>query len=113
VEVALVNEIAASITPLLDESAAPADLERATTAIFYSISNTQTGLARRELWRLAHQARGGKPARGVSAPQDLCHALAHAGSARLAGQERASELLQAWEGAAELGRESALRCARP
>ncbi|WP_439609251.1 malonyl-CoA decarboxylase domain-containing protein [Hydrogenophaga sp.] len=44
VEVALMNEIAASITPLLDEAAAPADLARATTAIFYSISNTQTGL---------------------------------------------------------------------
>jgi malonyl-CoA decarboxylase len=44
VEVALMNEIAASITPLLDESAAPADLDKATTAIFYSISNTQTGL---------------------------------------------------------------------
>ena len=44
VEVALVNEIASSITPLLDETAAPADLDRATTAIFYSISNTQTGL---------------------------------------------------------------------
>ena len=38
------NEIAASITPLLDESAEPADLDKATTAIFYSISNTQTGL---------------------------------------------------------------------
>ncbi|MDR7097045.1 malonyl-CoA decarboxylase domain-containing protein [Hydrogenophaga laconesensis] len=44
VEVALMNEIADSITPLLDESAAPADLGSATTAIFYSISNTQTGL---------------------------------------------------------------------
>jgi malonyl-CoA decarboxylase len=44
VEVALMNEIAASITPLLDEAAAPADLGKATTAIFYSISNTQTGL---------------------------------------------------------------------
>ncbi|NIM43665.1 MAG: malonyl-CoA decarboxylase [Hydrogenophaga sp.] len=44
VEVALMNEIAGSITPLLDESAAPADLSRATTAIFYSISNTQVGL---------------------------------------------------------------------
>lgn len=44
VEVALINQIAASITPLLDEAAAPADLDRATTAIFYSISNTQTGL---------------------------------------------------------------------
>lgn len=44
VEVALMNDIAASITPLLDEAAAPADLDRATTAIFYSISNTQAGL---------------------------------------------------------------------
>ena len=44
VEVALMDGIAASITPLLDEAAAPADLEAATTAIFYSISNTQTGL---------------------------------------------------------------------
>jgi malonyl-CoA decarboxylase len=44
VEVALVREIATSITPLLDEAAAPTDLERATTAIFYSISNTQPGL---------------------------------------------------------------------
>ncbi len=44
VEVALVDAIADSITPLLDESAAAADLGHATTAIFYSISNTQTGL---------------------------------------------------------------------
>lgn len=44
VEVALVNEISPSITPLLDEAAAPVDIKRATTAIFYSISNTQTGL---------------------------------------------------------------------
>ena len=44
VEVALVHDMAASIPPLLDESAATADLERASTAIFYSISNTQTGL---------------------------------------------------------------------
>ena len=44
VEVALVDKISPSITPLLDESAAPVDITRATTAIFYSISNTQTGL---------------------------------------------------------------------
>ena len=44
VEVALVTDISASITPLLDESAEAADLSKATTAIFYSISNTQTGL---------------------------------------------------------------------
>jgi malonyl-CoA decarboxylase len=44
VEVALTDHMADSITPLLDEAAAPADLGKATTAIFYSISNTQTGL---------------------------------------------------------------------
>ena len=44
VEVALVDGIAASITPLLDEAAAPSNLDKATTAIFYSISNTQAGL---------------------------------------------------------------------
>ena len=44
VEVALVDHISSSITPLLDEAAAPADLKKATTAIFYSISNTQPGL---------------------------------------------------------------------
>jgi malonyl-CoA decarboxylase len=44
VEVALMNAMADSITPLLDESADAADLNTATTAIFYSISNTQGGL---------------------------------------------------------------------
>ena len=44
VEVALQDAIADSITPLLDESADTADLKKATTAIFYSISNTQVGL---------------------------------------------------------------------
>ena len=44
VEVAFMNEIATSISPLLDESAEAVDLSKATTAIFYSISNTQPGL---------------------------------------------------------------------
>ena len=44
VEVALLGSMPGSIAPLLDETAAPSDLTRATTAIFYSISNTQTGL---------------------------------------------------------------------
>jgi malonyl-CoA decarboxylase len=44
VEVAMVEQIAGDIMPLLDELAAPSDLSRATTAIFYSISNTQAGL---------------------------------------------------------------------
>ncbi|HYP70632.1 MAG TPA: malonyl-CoA decarboxylase [Variovorax sp.] len=44
VEVALVDHISDGITPLLDEAAAVGDISRATTAIFYSISNTQSGL---------------------------------------------------------------------
>jgi len=44
VEVALMDHLADSVGPLLDESADLANPERATTAIFYSISNTQTGL---------------------------------------------------------------------
>ena len=44
VEVALIDRMADSITPLLDEAADATDLNKATTAIFYSISNTQGGL---------------------------------------------------------------------
>jgi malonyl-CoA decarboxylase len=44
VEVALVDSIADSILPLLDELAAATDISKASTAIFYSISNTQSGL---------------------------------------------------------------------
>ena len=44
VEVAFMDEIASSIIPLLDEAAEAVDVSKAKTAIFYSISNTQTGL---------------------------------------------------------------------
>ena len=44
VEVALVRALADSMEPLLDVSASLADIGKANTAIFYSISNTQTGL---------------------------------------------------------------------
>jgi malonyl-CoA decarboxylase len=44
VEVALVDALSDCITPLLDESAVAVDLNTATTAVFYSISNTQEGL---------------------------------------------------------------------
>jgi malonyl-CoA decarboxylase len=44
VEVALLDDMAGSITPLLDVDAAPAVPSKASTAIFYSISNTQAGL---------------------------------------------------------------------
>ncbi|WP_088414922.1 malonyl-CoA decarboxylase [Wolbachia endosymbiont of Wuchereria bancrofti] len=45
VEVALMNEIANSIQHLLDESIPSSDPSNASTAIFYSISNTQAGLS--------------------------------------------------------------------
>lgn len=44
VEVALGDDMSASITPLLDEQASVHALKAVTTAIFYSISNTQAGL---------------------------------------------------------------------
>ncbi|WP_082755074.1 malonyl-CoA decarboxylase [Variovorax sp. PAMC 28711] len=44
VEVALVDRISDGIMPLLDEAALPMPAAKATTAIFYSISNTQAGL---------------------------------------------------------------------
>ncbi|MFN2633479.1 MAG: malonyl-CoA decarboxylase [Thermoanaerobaculia bacterium] len=44
VEVALTSAIPETIAPLLEDSRAPAHLERATTAVFYSISNCQPGL---------------------------------------------------------------------
>ena len=45
VEVALVNGVADNVQKLLDESKPAAEAEEADTAIFYSISNAQTGLA--------------------------------------------------------------------
>lgn len=44
VEIALLRELPRTISPLLDESAAHVDIDRATHAIFYSISTTQIGL---------------------------------------------------------------------
>ncbi len=44
VEVALLDDLAGNVQKLLDESAPVADAGRANSAIFYSISNTQTGL---------------------------------------------------------------------
>ena len=44
VEVALLRDLAGGIEPLLDVDAEDANLDKATTAIFYSISNTQPGL---------------------------------------------------------------------
>ncbi|MBX3610288.1 MAG: malonyl-CoA decarboxylase [Hydrogenophaga sp.] len=111
VEVALVNDIAGSITPLLDEAAAPADLSKATTAIFYSISNTQVGL------------------RGVSFGDSLIKRVVEAlkeefprlrsfatlspipGLRAWLSKRAAPELLQAWEKPGELSEKSPDRAA--
>src|ERR1017187_5142163 len=45
VEVALTESIPGAIAPLLAEDRQPVPIERARTAVFYSISNTQRGLA--------------------------------------------------------------------
>lgn len=45
VEVALTSQIATSLAPLLDTRAPELDADRAETAVFYSISNCQPGLA--------------------------------------------------------------------
>jgi malonyl-CoA decarboxylase len=44
VEVALTNEISASIAPLIDPEATACDPQQADTAVFYSINNALTGL---------------------------------------------------------------------
>ena len=44
VEVALMRGVPAAIEPILSDKRAPVELERATTAVFYSISNCQRGL---------------------------------------------------------------------
>src|SRR6185312_17204527 len=44
IEVAFTQAMADSITPLLDEGAAPVDPASSSSAVFYSISNTQRGL---------------------------------------------------------------------
>ncbi|CAD7002213.1 unnamed protein product [Ceratitis capitata] len=54
VEVALMNKIADSIQYLLDESTPSSDPSNANTAIFYSISNTQTGLSGISLAHIDH-----------------------------------------------------------
>ena len=45
VEVALTREIAAAIAPILSDKREPVEPQRATTAVFYSITNCQRGLA--------------------------------------------------------------------
>ena len=63
VEVALTREIPGAIAPILSDKREPVEPQRATTAVFYSITNCQRGLAGVTLRPLPDQA-GGR--RGVA-----------------------------------------------
>ncbi len=63
VEVALTETIPTAIAPLLAAERPPVAVERARTAVFYSISNTQKGLGRHLVRQLPDQAGG----RGIAA----------------------------------------------
>ena len=134
VEVALLQGMADSITPLLDEEGAAADLDKATTAIFYSISNTQTGLKGVSfgdslIKRVVEELKGEFPQLKVFATLSPIPGLrawlgknaeavlqampprARQALARELGQPEleASALLKALDGVPELGEKSALR----
>ena len=83
VEVALVEGLATAVQPLLshdtDEHARRAQAGRADTAIFYSISNCQEGLARRLVRQFPDQAGGRGVAGRVSGIEAFLHAVAGAG----------------------------------
>ena len=134
VEVALLQGMADSITPLLDEEGAADDLDKATTAIFYSISNTQTGLKGVSfgdslIKRVVEELKGEFPQLKVFATLSPIPGLrawlgknaeavlqampprARQALARQLGQPEleASALLKALDGVSELGEKSALR----
>ena len=134
VEVALLQGMADSITPLLDEEGAADDLDKATTAIFYSISNTQTGLKGVSfgdslIKRVVEELKGEFPQLKVFATLSPIPGLrawlgknaeavlqampprARQALARELGRPelQASALLKALDGVPELGEKSALR----
>ena len=73
VEVALTREIPGSIQGLLAEEREVLPVGEARTAVFYSISNCQPGLARRVVRQFPDQAGG----RGVVARAPVAHDLRH------------------------------------
>ena len=83
VEVALMDRMADAVLPVLDAQSTSNDSSRATTAVFYSISNCQPGL-RRVARQLPHQERGGRAVAGVSPAQGVLHAVTRPRFRRLA-----------------------------
>ena len=90
VEVALTREIPDAIAPILSDKREVVDPERATTAVFYSITNCQRGLAGVTFRPLPHQAGRGGSAPRMAAHLDLRDAVAGAEFRRMA-QARARQ----------------------
>ena len=120
VEVALVRGMAGNIHALLDEAAPIGDPQAADTAIFYSISNCQRGLAgisfgdfliKRVVDALAAELPRLKIVRDLIAAAGVPH-LARAESRRAAGllRETARDDRRSCAGAEETGRQILLRC---
>ena len=85
VEVALTTEIPGAIAPLLAPDRAPIPAKEATTAVFYSISNTQKGLGGVSFGNFLIKQVVEDLKRELPEPEDLRHALARSRLRRLAG----------------------------
>ena len=96
VEVALVDEMAAGIMPLLDEHAAASDLEQGDDGHFLLDQQHPARFARREFWRFADQARGGNAQGRVSQAQGVCHAVADSRLSELARQRMPLPCWTSW-----------------
>ena len=79
VEVALTETIPTAIAPLLAAERQLVPIERARTAVFYSISNTPEGARRHFLRQLPDQAGGRGIAARIAEARHLRHAVAGAG----------------------------------
>ena len=87
VEVALVKGLAGSVQGLLDEKAPVLDPREADTAIFYSISNCQQGLAGISFGNFLIKRVVEELSARVPQPEDVRHAVADPRLPRVAGRE--------------------------
>ena len=85
VEVALVNGLAGNVQALLDEDAPVQDPTKADTAIFYSISNAQQGLAGYQFRQFPNQARCRSISAGIQRTQNLRNFIANPRLREMAG----------------------------
>ena len=103
VEVALTREIPGSIQGLLAEEREVLPASEATTAVFYSISNCQPGLARRLVRQFPDQAGGRGAVARAAVAHDLRHPVAGARASRPGSTGRSDPRLPASPGST-LGR---------